>query len=80
MSNVVDNTTNNDNDNMSDDDASNNKDKETEAEVFIWVARVIIGGPVQDLTNFQMAPIPFLSELTCSTHSPHDILKVWKTN
>jgi hypothetical protein len=35
-----------------------------------------IGGPVQDLSNFQMAPIPFLSDLTCSTHSPHDILKV----
>jgi hypothetical protein len=35
-----------------------------------------VGGPVQDLSNFQMAPIPFLSDLTCSTHSPHDILKV----
>ncbi len=36
------------------------------------------GGPVQDLSNFQMAPIPFLGDLTCSTHSPHDILKVKK--
>jgi hypothetical protein len=36
------------------------------------------GGPVQDLSNFQMALIPFLSDLTCSTHSPHDILKVRK--
>ena len=36
--------------------------------------------PVQDLSNFQMAPVPFLSDLTCSTHSPHDILKVWKKN
>ncbi len=35
-----------------------------------------IGGPVQDLSNFQMAPIPFLRDLTHSTHSPHDILKV----
>ena len=25
-----------------------------------------------------MAQIPFLSDLTCSTHSPHDILKVSK--
>ncbi len=38
----------------------------------------LLGGPVQDLSNFQMAPIPFLSDLTSSTHSPHDILKVWK--
>jgi hypothetical protein len=37
-----------------------------------------IGGPVQDLSNFQMAPMPFLSDLTCSINSPHDILKVWK--
>ncbi len=36
------------------------------------------GGPVQDLSNFQMASIPFLSDQTCFTHSPHDILKVWK--
>jgi hypothetical protein len=36
----------------------------------------LVGGPVQDLSNFQMAQIPFLSDLTCSTHSPHDILKV----
>jgi hypothetical protein len=35
-----------------------------------------IGGPVQDLSNFQMAQIPFFSGLICSTHSPHDILKV----
>ncbi len=35
-----------------------------------------IGGPAQNLSNFQMAPIPFLSVLTCSTRSPHDILKV----
>jgi hypothetical protein len=35
-----------------------------------------VGGPVQDLSNFQMAPIPYLSVLTCSTHSPHDIQKV----
>ena len=37
-----------------------------------------IGSPVQDLSNFRMATIPFLSDLTCSTHSPHDILTVWK--
>jgi hypothetical protein len=35
-----------------------------------------IGGPVQDLSNFQMTQIPFLGDLTCSTHSPHDILTV----
>jgi hypothetical protein len=28
------------------------------------------------LSNFQMAPIPILGVLTCSTSSPHDILKV----
>ncbi len=38
----------------------------------------VIGGPVQDLSNFQMAPIPFLSDLTCSTLSLHDILRVFK--
>ncbi len=27
----------------------------------------VVGGPVQDLSNFQMAPIPILSVLTCST-------------
>jgi len=37
-----------------------------------------LGGPAQDLSNFQMAPIPILSVLTCSTSSPHDILKVSK--
>ncbi len=37
-----------------------------------------VRGQVQDLSSFQMDPIPFLSDLTCSTHSPHDILKVWK--
>jgi hypothetical protein len=26
-----------------------------------------LGGPAQDLSNFQMAPIPILSVLTCST-------------
>jgi hypothetical protein len=36
----------------------------------------MIGGPVENLSNFQMAPIPVLSVLTCSTSSPHDILKV----
>jgi hypothetical protein len=35
-----------------------------------------LGGPVQNLSKFQMVPIPFLSDLTCSTHSPYDILKV----
>ncbi len=35
-------------------------------------------GSEQDLSKFQMAPIPFLSDLTCSTHLPHDILKVRK--
>ena len=35
-----------------------------------------LGGPAQDLSNFQMAPIPILSVLTCSTSSLHDILKV----
>ncbi len=33
----------------------------------------VLGGPVQDLSNFQMAPIPFLSDLTSSTHSPHNL-------
>ncbi len=37
-----------------------------------------LGGLVQDLSKFQMAPTPFLSDLTCSTHSPHDILKLKK--
>jgi hypothetical protein len=36
----------------------------------------LLGGPAQNLSNFQMAPIPILSVLTCSTSSPHDILKV----
>ena len=40
--------------------------------------RVLIGGPAQDFTNFQMVSIPILSVLTCSTGSPHDILKVKK--
>ena len=40
------------------------------------VAMLMIGGPAQDLSNFQMAPIPILSVPTCSTSSPHDILKV----
>ncbi len=40
--------------------------------------QLILGGPVEDLSNFQMAPTPFLSNITCSAHSPHDILKVWK--
>jgi hypothetical protein len=31
-----------------------------------------IGGQAQDLRNFQMAPILFLSVLTYSTSSPHD--------
>jgi hypothetical protein len=30
------------------------------------------------LSNFQLAPIPILSVPTCSTSSPHDILKVKK--
>jgi hypothetical protein len=37
-----------------------------------------IGGPAQDLSNFQLAPIPILSVPTCSTSSPHAILKVSK--
>jgi hypothetical protein len=36
----------------------------------------MVGGPAQNLSNFQMAPIPILSVLTCSTSSPRDILKV----
>ncbi len=39
---------------------------------------VYVGGPGQDLQNFQMVPIPILSVLTYSTSSPHDILKVSK--
>ena len=35
-----------------------------------------LGGRAQNLSNFQMAPIPILGVLTCSTSSPHDILKV----
>jgi hypothetical protein len=38
--------------------------------------QVFLGGPAQNLSNFQMAPIPILSVLTCLTSSPHDILKV----
>jgi hypothetical protein len=37
-----------------------------------------VGGLAQDLSNFQLAPIPILSVPTCSTSSPHDILKVSK--
>jgi hypothetical protein len=37
---------------------------------------ILVGGPVQNMTIFQMAPIPVLSVLTCSTSSPHDILKI----
>jgi hypothetical protein len=40
---------------------------------------ITVGGPIQDLSNFQMALMPFLSVLNCSSHSPHDILKVSKT-
>ncbi len=36
----------------------------------------MLGGPAQDLRNFQMVPILILSVLTYSTSSPHDILKV----
>jgi hypothetical protein len=38
----------------------------------------VVGGPAQDLSNFQLAPIPILSVPTCSTSSPHDIPKVSK--
>jgi hypothetical protein len=41
-------------------------------------AHIRVGSPAQNLSNFQMAPIPFLSVPTCSTSSPHDILKVSK--
>jgi hypothetical protein len=37
-----------------------------------------LGGPAQNSSIFLMAPIPFQSALTCSTSSPHDILKVSK--
>ena len=43
-----------------------------------WAIATMEGGPAQNLPNFQMAPIPFLSVSTCSTRSPHDILKVSK--
>ncbi len=33
----------------------------------------------QDLTNFQMAPMPILCNLLCWTSSPHDNLKVLRT-
>ncbi len=36
----------------------------------------LLGNPVQDLSKFQMAPIPFLSDLTCSTHSPESLKKI----
>ncbi len=39
-----------------------------------------VGGPAQNLPNFQIAPMPFLSVSTCSTRSPHDILKVKKND
>jgi hypothetical protein len=42
---------------------------------FLWPSKEI-GGLAQNLSNFQMAPIPILRVLTCSTSSPHDILKV----
>jgi hypothetical protein len=48
----------------------------TMAAIVVVVATVTVGGPVQDLTNFQMAQIPFLIDLTCSAHSPHAFLKV----
>jgi hypothetical protein len=48
----------------------------TQAQIAEGKKLVDRGGPVQDLSNFQMVPIPFMSVLTCSTHSPHDILKV----
>ncbi len=50
---------------------------------FVWVQTSgesaqthLVGGPAKNLSNFQIAPIPILSVLTCSTSSPHDILKV----
>ena len=33
----------------------------------VCVALALIGGPAQDLSNFQTTPIPILSVLTCST-------------
>jgi hypothetical protein len=56
-----------------------NKDNDdVYAYIYVPLNKVKIGGSVQDLSNFQIALIPFLSNLnlTCSTHSPHDILKV----
>jgi hypothetical protein len=37
--------------------------------------QIVKGGPEQGLLIFQMAPIPILSVPTCSTSSPHDIMK-----
>jgi hypothetical protein len=37
---------------------------------------LMVGGQAQNLSNFQIAPIPILSVLNFSTSSPHDILKV----
>ncbi len=38
---------------------------------------VTIGGPVEKMCFFQMAPTPPLSVLICSTRYQYDILKVW---
>ncbi len=51
--------------------------EEDRAHQFFYVS-MVLGGPAQDLSNFQLAPIPILSVPTCSTSSPHDILKVSK--
>ncbi len=44
----------------------------------IWQIFKIVGSPAQDLTHFQMVPIPIVSILTSSTSSPDDILTVSK--
>jgi hypothetical protein len=44
--------------------------------MFVLQELLQVGGPIQNLSKIQMAPIPILSVLTCSTSSPHDFLKV----
>jgi hypothetical protein len=41
------------------------------------ITMLLLGGPVEKMCFFQMAPIPPLSVSICSTMCQYDILKVW---
>jgi hypothetical protein len=41
------------------------------------VSPAMLGGPVEKMCFFQMAPTPPLSVSICSTRCQYDILKVW---